>query len=164
MSRHMRIGWTGHRADLFADPAVAQSRLSLVATELVHAGAQSFVTGGQRGVDTWAALAARDLAVPFTLVLPFPKDEFTAEDWSDEEREVLENLLRTAAEVQIADGYADRNRRIATSVDLLVAVWTGTRGGGTAETLQFAREARTSVREVLLPPNPNAATARGRGI
>jgi hypothetical protein len=160
----MRIGWTGHRADLFADPAVAQSRLILVATELVHAGAQAFITGGQRGVDTWAAFAARDLAVPFTLVLPFPMDDFTAEGWSAHDRDVLENLVRAAADVQIADGYADRNRRIATGVDLLVAIWTGTRGGGTAETLQFARDARTPIREVLLPPNPHAASAQGRGI
>src|SRR5438046_4035443 len=132
MSRQMRIGWTGHRPDLFADPAVAQSRLIIVATELVRAGAQAFVTGGQRGVDTWAALAARDLADPFTVILPLPMDEFTAEGWTALDRDVLQDLLHVADEVQIADGYADRNRRVATSVNLLVAVWTGTRGGGTA--------------------------------
>jgi hypothetical protein len=159
-----RIGWTGHRPDLFADPAVAQSRVEILARELAQAGAQAFVTGGQRGVDTWAGFAAIDLAVPYTVILPLSQEAFTAEGWTDDDREMLRHLLSRATEVQIAHGYSDRNRRVATSVDLLVAVWTGTRGGGTAETLQLAREARTPIREVLLPPNPHAASAQARGI
>lgn len=140
------------------------------ARELVQAeGATSFLVGGQRGVDTWAALAAIALGVPFTLLLPLPVADFTA-DWSADDRGLLERSMARAADVRVvgsgepALAYSERNRQLAMQSDLLVAVWTGVPGGGTAETIAFARAAGTPVREILLEAEPHADSKRGRGI
>ena len=161
----MIVGWTGHRPDLFVDAGAARQALATVARRLVeHESARHFVVGGQRGVDSWAALEAVTLCVSYSVILPNPIDEFVDASWTPSDRATLEQLLTRASDVQVADGFADRNRRVATLVDLLVVVWTGTGGGGTEETLTFARAAGTPVRELRLEPAASARTVFGRGI
>jgi hypothetical protein len=166
-----RIAWTGHRPELFRDPAAARRRVAQVARQLISETAGSalrFLLGGQRGVDTWAALAALELEIPFALVLPLAPDAFS-EGWAAPDREALQLTLARADRVHLVGGdpagaYRERNRLLATGADLLVAVWTKTPGGGTAETMAFARAAGTPIREVLLAPAPGARRVRGRGI
>jgi hypothetical protein len=154
---------------LFLDPPAARSAVESAAAELARSGDVSrFLVGGQRGVDTWAALAAMSLRLPFTLVLPLLVPEFS-HDWSDEDRSILERTVAAAGDVRVGGGdragaFTERNRVLATDADLLVAVWTGIRGGGTAETIALARAAGTPLREILLEPSPAAGFARGRGI
>jgi hypothetical protein len=157
------VAWTGHRPDIFRDPALARRSVELAAQDAVAAGADAFLVGGQRGVDTWAALAALAMGVTTRLILPLHPDEFTR-DWSEVDRDLLARTMRSAAEVHLAGTYTDRNRRLAEGAQQLVAVWTGLAGGGTAETIQFARQAGTAVREILLEASPAAASATGRGI
>jgi hypothetical protein len=159
----MRVAWTGHRPDLFADSAAAREAVEFAARELVERGAVGFLVGGQRGVDTWAGLAGANAGVPLTVILPLPEDEFTA-GWSASDRAVLDGILAAATEVQAAGSYSERNWRIATGADLLIAVWTRTGGGGTAETIDFARTAGRPVREIVLAAAPGSASAVGRGI
>jgi hypothetical protein len=160
----MIVGWTGHRPDLFDDPLAARARVNEVAGELVRQNyAARFLVGGQRGVDVWAALAAMALDIPFSLFLPFSIVEFT-HGWSADDRVLLEQTAVAAAEVRIAGTYTERNRLLATECDVLVAVWTGIRGGGTAETIDFARAAGTPLREMLLEPAPSERPISGRGI
>jgi hypothetical protein len=157
------VAWTGHRPDLFLDPTAAREALIVAARDLTEAGAERFLVGGQRGVDTWAALAAIECGVPFTLVLPFPAVELTRE-WLEADRSVLLRTLELANEVRVAGGYSQRNRQLATGASLLVAVWTGTAGGGTAETITLARQAGTPIHEILLEASPEARSASGPGI
>ena len=157
------VAWTGHRPDLFRDPEEARRVVISEAGEVAGNGATRFLVGGQRGVDTWAALAAIDLPVPFTLVLPLTLEEFTR-DWSPADRVVLERTLEAALEVRVVGGYTERNRQLATGADLLVAVWTRVAGGGTAETVAFARAAGTPLCEIVLEPSPTARHAGGRGV
>src|SRR5262249_6974887 len=103
------------------------------------------------------------LGIPIRLVLPFEVDTFTA-DWSAEDRKSLVATLAIAESVAVAGGYTERNAVLAQDADLLVAVWTRTPGGGTAETIAQARRAGTEVREILLEPPPAARRATGRGI
>lgn len=162
----MIVGWTGHRPELFSDPDTARARVDQAARELADresADGLRFVVGGQRGVDTWAALAAITLGVPFVLILPFVPATFAA-DWTEEDRLILDQTIACAAEMRIAGTYTERNRQIATGVDLLVAIWAGIRGGGTAETIALAQAAGTPIREILLDPAPSAGAAQGRGI
>jgi hypothetical protein len=159
----MRVAWTGHRPDLFQDPADARATVETVAREFAHQPETRFLVGGQRGVDTWAALAAIALGVPFTLVLPVDVDAFS-KDWQAEDRSVLQQALASAADVRVVGGYTARNRFLAQTAQLLVAVWTRTAGGGTAETLAQARAASTPIREIVLAPSPLAQSAHGRGI
>jgi hypothetical protein len=160
---NMIIAWTGHRPDLFRDPAQARDIVESTAREFAARGVR-FLLGGQRGVDTWAALAAVARGVPFDVVLPFDVDVFTR-DWdAPSDRAVLEETLAQAADVRIAGGYSLRNQIVAESADLLIVVWTATAGGGTAETLTLARAAGTPIREIVLPPSALASSAEGRGI
>jgi hypothetical protein len=159
----MRVAWTGHRPDLFEDPANARAVVESIAHEVSEQPNVRFLVGGQRGVDTWAALAATPLGVPFSVVLPFEVDAFT-EDWEAEDRSVLQQTLAHADDVRVVGGYTARNQFLAQTAELLVAVWTRTPGGGTAETLAQARAAGTPIREIVLPASPTAASAHGRGI
>jgi hypothetical protein len=160
----IRVAWTGHRPDLFREPQVARSTLLSTARELLQqVPTERFLVGGQRGVDTWAAEAAHLLGVPFSIFLPLAVPAFT-HDWSSDDRDMLEQTMHWAADVEIVDGYSERNRLLATSADVLVAVWTRRAGGGTAETVAFAREAGTPVREIILAASAAAGSARGRGI
>jgi predicted Rossmann fold nucleotide-binding protein DprA/Smf involved in DNA uptake len=108
------------------------------------------------------------LSRPFVVILPLDVAEFTA-DWSADDRSVLQETLAAASEVRVVGGdpaqaFTERNRLLATLADRLVAVWTGRRGGGTAETIAFARAAGVAVREVVLQASPSADSAQGRGI
>ena len=156
------IAFTGHRPDIFREPDLARATVERLAREL-QPMARRFLVGGQRGVDTWAAQAAITLGVPFTLILPIGPARFAA-DWSAEDRSMLDATLARAEDVQVAGTFSERNRRLATNADLLVAVWTGIGGGGTAETLALAEAAQTPIREVRLAAAPGADSARGRGI
>jgi hypothetical protein len=159
----MIVAWTGHRPDLFLDQIAARAAVEGAAREVVDEGAARFLVGGQRGVDTWAALAAIDLDVPFVVILPLPLAEFTS-DWLPNDRAVLDHTLAHATEMRIGGGYTRRNQQLATGADLLIAIWTRVLGGGTAETVALARAAATPIREIILEPSPTATAARGRGI
>jgi hypothetical protein len=162
----MIVAWTGHRPDLFRDPNLAQRSVQGAADDLVEQGALEFLVGGQRGVDTWAALAAIERDVPFTLILPLALaalDEFTR-DWPAADRVVLSRTLSRAREVRCTESYSERNRQLASGADVLMAVWTRIGGGGTTETIAFAREAGTPIREIVLESAPDAQAARGRGV
>jgi hypothetical protein len=157
------VAWTGHRPDLFSDVDRARQSVEQVARELIEAGAERFLVGGQRGVDTWAALSAIAGGITFELILPLPTDEFT-HDWGHADRDLLLRIISQAVEVRVANGYSDRNQQLAWGADLLVAVWTGIAGGGTAETIEQARLGGTPIREILLEPSATASEAAGRGI
>ena len=165
----MRVAWSGHRPDLFLQPRVARDTVLSTARELLlHESVERFLVGGQRGVDTWAAHAAHMLGVPFGLLLPLPVSEFTA-DWTPAERAELERTLHWATDVLLVggeaeDAYTERNRLLATSGDLLVVVWTRRAGGGTAETVAFARQVGTPIREIVLQPSLAAGSPDGRGL
>ncbi len=165
----MIVAWTGHRPDLFDEPFAAEAAVNAVAHDLARTHPElHFVVGGQRGVDTWAARAAIALWTPLTLILPCEPAEF-ARDWADEDRNALETILARAADVRVVGGhpqqaFTERNRLLVADANLLVAVWTGVTGGGTAETIAFACANGTPLREVLLTPAPGADLARGRGV
>jgi hypothetical protein len=157
------VAWTGHRPDIFRNAELARQTVELAAREEIAAGVEQFLLGGQRGVDTWAALTAIAQAVTFRVILPLPPDEFT-HDWERADRDLLLRIIPHAFELQVAGSYAERNLRLALGADLLVAVWTGIAGGGTAETIEQARLGGTPIREILLEPSATASEAVGRGI
>jgi hypothetical protein len=157
------VAWSGHRPDLFRDPNAARAVVESIARELAQHQHVRFLVGGQRGVDTWAALAAVATGIPFSLVLPCDPETFTR-DWAEIDRAVLARTAGLATEVRIADGYSARNQVLADIADQLVAVWTRIAGGGTAETIDLARQAGKSIREIVLEPSPAATEAQGRGI
>ncbi|HEY8476385.1 MAG TPA: hypothetical protein VIN09_05920 [Chloroflexota bacterium] len=167
-----RVGWTGHRPHFFADPEAARRAVFRLARDLVEEDdALVFLCGGQRGVDTWAALAAVDLGVPFVLYLPLPPGRFT-EGWDPEDVAVLERLRRAASREEIVDptgrlgeeAYRSRNEAIARHCDLLVAVWAGFNAGGTYDTICRARAHGRPIRSIQLAPSGAPWRAGERGL
>lgn len=128
------------------------------------------LSGGQRGVDLWAAEAAQAAGLPFELLLPAPVEAYTA-DWSPTDARSLRLLARAAAQVVVFGGatpvpsaYTRRNLALAERCDLLVAVWTGRHDGGTAETIALARARGKPLREILLPASEYRPAPGERGV
>jgi len=164
------VGWTGHRPDVFRDPSEARDRVEQLALGAYGHTDVRFVCGGQRGVDLWAADIAQRLGIPFELVLPVPPSSFSSE-WDDQERAHLLAHVSRAERVTVLDprgergllAYDRRNEEIAYRSELLIAVWTGMRRGGTFYTLCAARRRGIPTRSVLLAPTLDPLEP-GRGV
>ena len=107
------------------------------------------------GGDSICALAARELGIPYTAVLPFDVDEFR-KDFEGDERVRFEELLSgaddvfvnpTVEEARNADRdyyYRQNSIYMATMVHVFIALWDGSEGRkfgcGTASAVRFALE------------------------
>jgi hypothetical protein len=128
------------------------------------------VCGGQRGVDTWAAVAWHDSGAPVHLVLPYEPRTFAA-GWDSADRRRLESLLAAAQTVQIVDpmgslgplAYDLRNERVAAMAGELFVIWTGAREGGTFYTVCAAVRRGLRIHERMFAPAANYER-RSRGI
>ncbi|HLH25378.1 MAG TPA: hypothetical protein VK066_22905 [Chloroflexota bacterium] len=169
----LHVAWTGHRPELFAAPDAVAAAIIARSRELqaAHGAALAFHCGGQRGVDTWAALAAERLGIPLHLYLPLPLSRFAA-DWPAQDRALLEQSWAYASEQVVSDphgllgaeAYRRRNRLLAARCDLLIAVWTGLGGGGTAETIAFAHDLGRPVEEHRFAPSGRQPAPGERGV
>lgn len=150
-TKALRVAWSGHRPAYFAGPAAVEQRIHEIARSLrrVHGDRLRFETGGQLGVDVWAAEAARELGVPYSVCLPLPAEAFTA-GWTDAARQRLHRLIEAAADLWIAppclDPYGARNQRLVDASDRLEVCWSGLHSGGTWDTIQRARRAGRRIR------------------
>ncbi len=166
----MLIAWSGHRPDVFRDPGSAERSVKRLVSAKAASGIE-FISGGQRGVDQWAAQAAIDAGVPFRLVLPVTSARFTR-DWSPSDRAMLDELLAQAASAETIDpadelgplAYDLRNELILRRADALVVVWTGVRQGGTFETICAARAKGIPIEEVLLDEAASRPLTGRRGL
>lgn len=167
------VAWTGHRPELFADPAAVARHIEHLAADLhaAHGARLAFHCGGQRGVDTWAAAAAVARGIRLHLYLPLPLARFTA-DWPPADVETLARHWAYAAERVVIDptgalgaaAYSRRNRLLAERADVLIAVWTGLGGGGTAETIAAARALGRPVVEHYFPGSGQVPRPGERGV
>ena len=168
----MRVAWTGHRPELFARPDLARELVARETDRLLaeHGPRLAILSGGQRGVDLWAASAARERGVRLELLLPAPPARLAA-GWPGDDAETLLCAVEAAEQVTIfgrhpADpaGYDARNRALATGCDLLVAVRIGLEQGGTFLTLTEARALGKPIREFRLKPSDHRSSPGERGI
>ena len=168
----MRIAWTGHRPELFARPDEARALVERETERLVaeHGQRVLVLSGGQRGVDLWAASSAIHHRLPVNLLLPAPPTSF-AVDWPAEDAAALAAAIESAAEVTIfgespsdASGFDARNCALAATCDLLIAVWTARQQGGTFFTVSEARARGKPIREHLLEASAYKPATGERGI
>lgn len=154
---------------MFRDAAAAQRAVADAARAAVSADPDAqFISGGQRGVDQWAAAFARERAIPYHLVLPLPLKRF-ADGWLEADREFLTGLLAQASTVKIVDpsggqpalAHDRRNELVVRRGARLIVVWTGLRRGGTFYTLCAARQRGLPVAEILLPAAEPISSGRG---
>ena len=169
----MNVAWTGHRPEYFAAPEAVARAVADVAAALraEHGAALAFHCGGQRGVDTWAAAAAQRLGLPLHLYLPLSVARFSA-DWLPTDVAALERSWAYAAERVVVDpdgtlgaaAYSGRNRLLAERCEVLVAIWTGRGGGGTAETIELARALGRPIQEHRFAPSARIPQPGERGV
>lgn len=168
----MRVAWTGHRPELFDRPDVARELIARETDRLLaeHGPRLVVLSGGQRGVDLWAASAARARGIRLELLLPSPA-ALLSTTWPADDATALASLLDYAAQVLVfgedpADraGYDARNRALAARCDLLVAVWTGLERGGTFFTMTEAKGLGKPIRALRLEPSGCRPVPGERGV
>lgn len=171
----MKVAWTGHRPEYFRDPAPVEREVERIAASLSAEFGRHlvFVTGGQRGVDTWAALAAQRLGLPLHLYLPLPAHLFTA-DWTNPQDVVVlmqtwdyasqKTVIDEAGSLPHSAAYDRRNQALVDNADRLVAVWTGVEMGGTYYTVNYARARGKPISEFRFPRSETPIEPGKRGL
>lgn len=158
-----RVSFTGHRPQnlpyfseddpLFLD---MMSRLSAEIDRLIADGAEEFYTGMARGVDIWAAELILDKkksspALRLIAVLPCPNQ---CKGWNHADIERYDAILALCDKVMtISPKYTEdcmlkRDRALVDLCDVLVAVYSGSAGGGTAYTVRYAKKTKRRVSEI----------------
>lgn len=106
------------------------------------------ISGMALGVDTVAAEQALVLGIPFVAAVPFKGQE---KSWSEEQQEHYWTLLGLAQEVEFVSEenshggiYQIRNEWMVDRSDLVLAVWTGFKGG-TRNCIEYALKQQVPV-------------------
>lgn len=116
--------------------------------QLVELGISSFYTGMAMGVDQWAAsevLVAKEIHPHVRLIAVRPC-ETQAYRWSKAQKKQYSDILSSCDEVITLNTYYtpycmfERNRYLVDHADYVLAVFDGESKGGTAYTLQYARQ------------------------
>ena len=122
---------------------------------LAAAGVYHFFSGMALGVDLWASQMVLDLRSTYPnlilhCILPCERQEVK---WPEKKQEVYRDILRKADSIEyISQEYyngcmLDRNRKLVSSSEILLAVYNGEQRGGTAATVRYARQAG---REIII--------------
>ena len=145
--------FTGHRPERLTVPeADVIAWLGAEIQNAIEGGCTTFYSGMQRGVDLWAAeevLRLRDAGEPVRLVAAAAFHGME-ERWSEEWKRRYERVLAAADEVVFVSdapgraAYFERNRYMVDHAARLIAVYCGG-GGGTLETMRYARNKRRAV-------------------
>lgn len=158
--------FTGHRPNRFPwkyaenDPRCLNLKRALYREieALSAAGVYHYFSGMALGTDVWAARMVLDLRSKYPnlllhCILPCEKQEVK---WTVEDQDVYRDILRKADSVEyISQDYyngcmLDRNRKLVSSAEILLAVYDGGERGGTAATVRYAR--RTGRKIIVIDP------------
>lgn len=140
------IAITGHRPkSLDNDYTYKSEQWQYIRSELTETfekmNPDKIITGMALGVDTVAAEVAMTLNIPFIAAVPFPGQ---ADAWTPEQKDHYGTLLSYAEEVHTLDKgpyhpmlMQKRNEWMVDRADIVVAVWTGFKGG-TRNCIEYA--------------------------
>lgn len=135
---------TGHRPNRLGGYGQdVLDKLYVTACESLEQLAPSYVlTGMALGWDQVIAKACISLNIQFTAVLPFPGQE---DKWPSYAKDEYRRLIEQASHVEIVSPppYRPqklhlRNQWLIDHCDRCLALWDGTRNGGTFECIQYA--------------------------
>lgn len=149
----MSVSFTGHRPERLGvgyDERHPQVDLFLNNTIAVAAREHNeFISGAALGVDQWAAEHVLALGANLTLALPFAT---YGENWPEKSRKYLDTLVKRAKRVHIVcngpyEPYKThmRNQWMIRHSQVVIAVWDGEKGGGTASAVQIAKNAKKEI-------------------
>ncbi|HTB63146.1 MAG TPA: hypothetical protein VK737_06120 [Opitutales bacterium] len=142
------VGFTGHRKVDDVAGSASAIRAALEKVRTLGGRPLAAVSSAATGGDTLFIEAARSQNLPWTAMLPFPREDFR-KDFSAVEWAHAEKLLDDAVQEKIEPPGAPRNQaflacgvRTVESCDVLIALWNGEAAagvGGTADIVAYAR-------------------------
>lgn len=164
----MKLAFTGHRPESLpfgndeSDPCCERLK-ELLYDEIISKAKDNYTTfysGAARGADIFFAeqvLRAKQNGYPnIQLVCVIPHEEQAA-SWSEAWRERYFALLEQADDTVLIsahytrDCFHRRNRYMVDNADKLLALYSGGATGGTAYTVQYARQKNKEV--IIINPN-----------
>lgn len=149
----MIVGVTGHRQLNHSNQAVA-----LVTKDIfTRLGASEVITGMALGYDQLVAEVCLEMGIPFVAAIPCKDQEKL---WNKGQQDRYKELLSKASRVVMVDegDYAPwkmlkRNQWIVDNVQHMVSYWNGSKEGGTAHCLRYAKAQKRPVEFVKFPKN-----------
>ena len=148
--------FTGHRPESFpfgndeASPecVAIKEKLAAEIENMITKGVDTFISGAAKGVDTWAMEAVLKLReakhphIKLIAAIPYPDQ---AKAWGEEEKQRYERLTNSCTKVVLSERYFRgcllvRNRFMVDNSDHLIAVYNGSKKGGTAYTVKYAEK------------------------
>lgn len=147
------VGVTGHRQLLHSHQAV-----SLVSGNLLTTlGATEVITGMALGFDQIIAEVCLAMGIPFIAAIPCKDQEKL---WTKPQQEKYHLLLSQASRLVMVDEgeYAPwkmmkRNQWIVDNCVQMLSYWNGSKEGGTAHCLRYAKQQKRPVEFVRFPTN-----------
>lgn len=175
------VAATGHRTkDLSGDPKVGKARITEEVRALADDGYNVFVSGMAIGVDQIFAesvitLMDEGLDIKLVAAIPFIGQTST---WGDDAKERWRRILRRAYRIHVVQTSADyevdeiieleeeakpqahhvvvgalfgRNKWMVDLASKVLAVWNGSKTGGTANCVAYAKKQRRPIRWIKPP-------------
>ena len=164
----MKLAFTGHRPEALPfgenELSAASVRMkAMILTEIMDCAAKGcnvFLQGGARGGDLIFAeqvLIVKATEYPDIQLITVVPHEGQANSWSEAWRDRYFRVLELSTDVitlssrYTRDCYHVRNRYLVDNADKLLALYNGGATGGTAYTVQYARQKNKEV--VVIDPN-----------
>jgi uncharacterized phage-like protein YoqJ len=145
---------TGHRPKDLPDLNWVESALTDAYAELK---ADHVIQGMAAGVDLIAAKAAYKSGIPYTCAKPWANHKGRmagSAGFTDSWNTYYDNALRYAAKIVDVNPtnsypgpwiYQERNEWMVNHADILIAVWTGKKKGGTYNCVKYAMKAGVEI-------------------
>lgn len=153
--------FTGHRPAYFpwnGDPtdkrhAELLKRIDEAINTAIEMGAKKFICGNAQGVDTWAAqiVLAKKSQNP-QIILEIAKPFENHNDFDRQCAEVCQkaDIVNVVSnEKSIKASFFVRNKYMVDNSDIIIAVYDGSKGGGTKWTFDYAVEKGLETIQVL---------------
>lgn len=155
--RAHRCCFTGHRPEkLNVCESEAKALLRAAILEAIDDSFVTFISGGCRGIDLWAAqcvLEQREKNSALRLVCALPMRAFESR-WSEKEQKLYRSVLAAADAVRfVCERYSPscfqlRNVWMVDRSARVIAAYNGEKGG-TRNTLDYARRQGLEIRNIL---------------
>lgn len=155
--RKHRCCFTGHRSEkLNISEFEVKKLLEKAIDEAIENGFTTFISGGCRGVDLWAAeivIEKKKINPNIKLIMALPHPDFEKR-WGIDDRLLYDYALKNADYVKmVSDHYFNgcyqiRNQYMVDRSSLVIAVYNGT-SGGTRNTILYAEQKETNIKFLL---------------
>jgi hypothetical protein len=162
----LAVGFTGHRK--LTDPGRIETGIRQALRSLQRQAGRPLeaVSSAASGADTLFIEAVLGLEIPWTLLLPFPAEEFRL-DFEPGAWQRVERLLPRAVRTEIEPPAASRDeaywrcgKRGVDLSEVLLAVWNGRPAAGRGGTADIVDYARSRAKPIIRIDADSGKTAR----